>query len=103
MYFRTDAAPLLVGGGQHMNTDGFFWYSEQQKRLTELHRFERGIRRICNIRGKEYEYTEWKSGKCLRNPSNFRDATCLGYGYIVRVEIDSMVIANESFNPTEAG
>jgi hypothetical protein len=63
--------------------DGFFWYSLEQNLASR--RFDH-LTRFCNIKGKEYIYTEVKRGKYLRNESRWPDAVCLGYGYIARIE-----------------
>ena len=64
-----------------MNFDGFFWYSVEQRH--RICRFSYTHRNYCNIGGKIQEYTQWMSGKYLRKPSNFKDAVCLGYGFVV--------------------
>lgn len=64
-----------------MNWDGFFWYSEKQKQV--YRQFGHTYTNACNIGGKVKEYTQWMSGKYLRNPSRWEDAICLGYGFVV--------------------
>lgn len=67
-----------------MREDGFFWYSETQKELKR--QLIVGPDTFCCINGKIQEYTQWFSGKHLRKESNFKDAVCLGYGFVVGSE-----------------
>ena len=64
----------------HFNWDGFFWYSEKKRQLAQQHKDYH--LNYCNIGGKIQPYTEWKSGRHMRKPSNWNDAICLGYGFV---------------------
>lgn len=74
---------------------GVFWYSEKQREIicrppyiTDTRGKEVYPRRcycILEETGEEVEYTEWKSGEFIDNPSNFDDAICLGRGRFSRM------------------
>ena len=64
---------------------GKFWFSQKQGELIELSRpRHKNFVKLDN--GKVVEYTEWKSGKWIDEPSNWSDAIYLGEGVYSHAE-----------------